>query len=47
MVPDARPVHIERIGTDVYVLRVGDTTIALSWVELNVLRYEVNAAMDG
>lgn len=43
----ARPVHIERVGADVYTLRIGDTTLALSWVELAALRYELNEVLDG
>lgn len=44
--PKPRPVHIERIGTDLYLLRIGDTTVALSHMEMAALRYEVNEADD-
>lgn len=44
---DARPITVERLGTDVYLLTVGDTTIALSHMELAALRYEVTEALDG
>lgn len=43
----ARPVHIERIGDDVWLVRIGDTTLALSCVEMMALRFEVMAALDG
>lgn len=42
-----RRVTVERIGDDVWLVRVGDTTMALSYVEMMALRYEVNAALDG
>ena len=44
--PKPRPVDIERVGTDVYLLKVGDTTVALSRVELAALRYELEG-VDG
>jgi len=43
---DARPVTIERVGADVWLLRVGNTTLALSYMELLALRVEVNEACD-
>lgn len=42
-----RPVHIERVGADVYLLHIGDTTVALSYLEMSALRYEVMEALDG
>lgn len=39
-----RPVHIERVGADVYLLHIGDTTVALSCMEVAALRYEIDAA---
>lgn len=37
---DARPVHISVVGTDVFLLSIGDTTIALNYVEVQALKYE-------
>lgn len=41
-----RPVTIEQVGADVWLLRVGDTTIALSQMELAALRVEAVEACD-
>ena len=39
-----RPITVERIGADVYLLRVGNTMLALTYLELNALRYEIDSA---
>ena len=44
---DARPVHIERIGTDVYLLSLGRITREVNWIELVSLAHETAEAVHG
>ena len=37
---DARPVSLTIVGEHVFILRIGETTLALNHVELQALKYE-------
>lgn len=44
----ARPrrVCVTRVGGDVFLVVVGDVTVAVSWLELTALAAEVSEALD-
>lgn len=44
---DARRIDVTKLGANSYLVVIGDTHLAVNYVELRALGYEVAEALDG
>jgi hypothetical protein len=43
---DARRIDVTEVGADSYLVTIGDTRVAVNWVELRALAHEIAEAVE-